>query len=76
MINFSARVIQSVLLRKFAILAAILLLTALPAFAFDIYVDATCSLADAINSAQGATLPEDVDCEAGDTTTGSPHLRP
>ena len=39
MFDFSVNIIQHALVRKFAILAAILLFSALPALAADIYVD-------------------------------------
>ena len=53
-------------LLKLCILAAILLLTALPAFANEIFVDDQCTLEQAINSAQGHSN----NCEAGSPGAG------
>ena len=70
MFDFSASLLQPAQLRKLAILAAILLLTALPALAADIYVDDECTLTQAINAAQGGSNGEGVTCEAGATGAG------
>ena len=57
---------RSPLLLKFILIALVLLLPALPAFAADINVDATCTLAQAINEANELTGATNVgSCEAG-----------
>ena len=56
---------------KFILLATLLLLPALPAFAEHIYVDSGCTLAQAIDEANGVAKPEGVTCEDGSDLIGS-----
>ncbi len=59
------------ILKLILIATLLLLLPALPAFAATINVDSGCTLAQAINEANGAAKPEGVTCEEGNDTSGS-----
>ncbi len=63
-------VVNSGTLARFILIALVLLAAALPAYAATINVDATCTLAQAINEANGATSGTG-SCEAGTDGSGT-----